>query len=78
MIGLKSNGQPRNKLGLTLSLGCGDSTVTIEDNCNPAGVMHRVPNVSSSELGNEEEPYAIMNPARSLNHGGHEKELNKD
>jgi hypothetical protein len=77
MIGLKSNGQPRNKLGLTLSLGWGDSTVTLEDN-NPARAMHRVPGVSSVELGNEEEPYAIMNPARSIIHEDHEKELNKD
>ena len=74
MTGLKSNGQPRNKLGLTLSLDWGDSTVAVGDN-NPERIMHRVPNVSSSEHGKEEEPYAIMNPARSLIHGGQEEKL---
>ena len=74
MTGLKSNGQPRNKLGLTLSLDWGDSTVAVGDN-NSARIMHRVPNVSSSEFGNEEEPYAIMNPVRSLIHGGQEEKL---
>ena len=61
--GLKSNGQPRNKLGLTLSLVRRDSTM--EDN-NQARIMKGVPTVSSIELSYEEEPYAIMNPASSL------------
>ena len=72
MTGLKSNGQPRNKLGLTLFLGGRDSTMG--DN-TPEGIMQGVPKVSFVELGNGEEPYAIMNPASSLVQRGQEKEL---
>lgn len=75
MTGLKSNGQPRNKLGLTLSLGGRDST--LEDNTQ-AGIMQGVPKVSTVELGNEEEPYAIMNPASSLIQRGQEEQLPTD
>ena len=58
-IGLKSNGQPRNKLGLTLSLNREESTVKEKKS---ARIVHEAPNISSVELGSEEEPYAIMNP----------------
>ena len=60
--GLKSNGQPRNKLGLTLSLGGSDRPCEypLEDIAlsktqgNNLPVMH------------EEEAYAVMNSAGSL------------
>ena len=60
--GLKSNGQPRNKLGLTLSLGGSDRPreYPLEDIApsktqgNNLSVMH------------EEEAYAVMNSAGSL------------
>ena len=58
-IGLKSNGQPRNKLGLALSLNREESTVKEKKS---ARIVHEAPNISSVELGSEEEPYAIMNP----------------
>ena len=74
MTGLKSNGQPRNKLGLTLSPGGRDST--LEDNTQ-ARIIQGIPNVSSVDLGNEEEPYAVMNPAiySSLIQRGQEEKL---
>ena len=65
MTELKSNGQPRNKLGLTLSFEGRDSTL----------IMQGVPYISSVGLGNEEEPYAIMNPTSSLVQRDQEEEL---
>ena len=72
MSGLKSNGQPRNKLGLILSL----------DPCNPVlgdnaqSRMHTVQNsVTSDKL--EEEAYAIMNPARPFLQTGYTESMKK-
>lgn len=75
MIGFKSNGEPRNKLGLTLSLG-GEDSIT-EDNTPAARIMHGIANVSSVDV-DDEEPYAVMNPTSSLVQKAQEKELPTD
>ena len=75
MSGLKSNGQPRNKLGLILSLG-------VNDPCNPVlgdnvqSRMHTVQNSITSDKV-EEEAYAIMNPAHQFLQTGHTESMKK-
>ena len=79
MMGLKSNGQPRNKLGLTLSLGGYD--LTHECSLDNAALSKMHGNTVTSSIMHEEEAYAVMNPAGSLFYSfktGCKKKLTKE
>ena len=63
-MGLKSNGQQHNKLGLTLSLGRSDHTCDCPQLEGDNALSKKQGNVST--IIREKEAYAIMNPDGSL------------